>query len=170
MLIWLWNHKEGISLVCGLALFMALADWIRRRRLPMASPSQRSAMDQHRPKLLVLPVWAGELPIKSIATAFDSNLSGPIQITIQWPRREGPTAESLNQLHRQHIHRRTFWHTRNHSLPRESGLLAASTEQAIARTHSCSPGWWKTYGVTGSSGRARNSQPVLRIVPHQRDH
>jgi hypothetical protein len=69
MLIWLWNHKEGISLVCGLALFMALADWIRRRRLPMASPSQRSAMDQHRPKLLVLPVWAGELPIKSIATA-----------------------------------------------------------------------------------------------------
>ena len=69
MLIWLWNHKGGILFGCGFALFIALADWIRRRRLAMARSSPRSAMDQHAPKILVLPAWAGELPIKSVATA-----------------------------------------------------------------------------------------------------
>lgn len=69
MLIWLWNHKEWILLGCGLALLMALADWIRRRRLAMVRSSQRSGMDQHGPKILVLPAWAGELPIKSLAAA-----------------------------------------------------------------------------------------------------
>jgi hypothetical protein len=69
MLIWLWYHKEGISLGSGLALLMALADWIRRRRLAMARSSQRSARDQHAPTILVLPAWAGELPIKSVAAA-----------------------------------------------------------------------------------------------------
>ncbi len=69
MLIWLWNHKAGILVGFALALFVALADWIRRRRLAIARSSQRSAMDQRRPKILILPAWAGELPIKSVATA-----------------------------------------------------------------------------------------------------
>ena len=69
MLIWLWNHKAGISLGSGLALFMALAGWIRRSTLAPARRSQRSAMDQHKPTLLVLPAWTGELPIKSVAMA-----------------------------------------------------------------------------------------------------
>ncbi len=65
MLIWLWNHKEWILLF---PLFIALADGIRRRRIAMARGSQRAAMDQQRPKILVLPAWTGELPIKSVAT------------------------------------------------------------------------------------------------------
>jgi hypothetical protein len=38
-----------------------------RRRLAMAGPSQRSAMHQHRPEILVLPARAGELSLKPLA-------------------------------------------------------------------------------------------------------
>ncbi len=58
-----------ILLGLGLALLIALADWIRRRRLARTRSSQGSRTDQHGPKILVLPAWAGELPIKSLATA-----------------------------------------------------------------------------------------------------
>ena len=68
MLIWLWNHKEWILLGCGLVLLIALADWVGRRRVAMVRSSRRSGMDQHGPKIMVLPAWAGELPIKSLAT------------------------------------------------------------------------------------------------------
>ncbi len=69
MLIWLWHNKEWILLGCGFALFIALADWVRRGGLAVARFSQRSPMDQPRPEILVLSAWAGELPIKSVATA-----------------------------------------------------------------------------------------------------
>jgi hypothetical protein len=69
MLIWLWNHKGGISFGCALALFIALAYWIRRRRLTVAGSSQLSAMAQQGAKILVLPACSVELPIKSVATA-----------------------------------------------------------------------------------------------------
>lgn len=69
MLTWLWYHKEGILLGSGLALLMAVADWIRRRRLARTRSSQHPVRDQHGPKILVLPAWAGELPIKSVAAA-----------------------------------------------------------------------------------------------------
>ena len=61
MLIWLWNNKVEILLGSGMALLSALADWIRRRKLATAGTSQHSAMEQHRPRLFVLPTWAGEL-------------------------------------------------------------------------------------------------------------
>ncbi len=66
MLIWLWNQKGWILSGCGVALFMGLADWIRRRRVAMAGSSERSAIRRHRPEIIVLPAWAGQLPIKSL--------------------------------------------------------------------------------------------------------
>src|SRR5271165_4803888 len=66
MLNWLGNHQVWLLFGCGIALLIALADWIRRRRLARAGSPQRSAMHQHR-EILVLPAWAGELPVKSFA-------------------------------------------------------------------------------------------------------
>jgi hypothetical protein len=105
MLIWLWNHKEWMLLGCGLALFMALAEWIRRRRVAMVRSSRRGGMDQHEPKILVLSAWAGELPIKSLATAIPRLGSDSVPTCLArfkflsgGPKRERQLKASINYI------------------------------------------------------------------------